>query len=392
VFPSVPAAAQSNSETRQLYTRGTVHQTLFDGFFDHTIGLGYTDDRGRDIAPGTAPTYNRGDRVKLDWQGNVRVAECQTLTVGAEHQLDEIRDSPISAQTTNDAGFVQLQSSFAERLFNTVSLRYDGNDRFGGKTTYRVAPALLFPETGTKFKGTVGTGFKAPTLNQLYVSFPAFNFFANPNLKPETSLGYDLGFDQTVPGQPVKFGATYFHNDINNLIAANSTFTTNININRATTRGVEAFAEVKPLDPLTLRAEYTYTLAMDDILHQQLLRRPKNKASMDARWRVTEQASISATVLYVGSWADVNRAGTVSGLRTTPYAIANLAGTVSGLRTTPYAIANLAGSYDLGNGLTAFARIDNLFDRRYQDPTGFLRPGLSAFGGIKLALNGLAMP
>ena len=50
-------------------------------------------------------------------------------------------------------------------------------------------------------------------------------------------------------------------------------------------------------------------------------------------------------------------------------------------------VVNLAGTYDLGNGFTAFARIDDLLDKRYQDPTGFLRPGLSAFGGIKMAFH-----
>jgi AcrR family transcriptional regulator len=38
-------------------------------------------------------------------------------------------------------------------------------------------------------------GFKAPTLAELFQNFPSFNFFANPNLKPETSIGFDLGFD-----------------------------------------------------------------------------------------------------------------------------------------------------------------------------------------------------
>jgi vitamin B12 transporter len=70
--------------------------------------------------------------------------------------------------------------------------------RSGGKTTFRIAPALLIPETDTKLKGSVGTGFKAPTLPELYQNFPSFNFFGNPNLKPETSIGYDLGFEQAL--------------------------------------------------------------------------------------------------------------------------------------------------------------------------------------------------
>jgi vitamin B12 transporter len=48
---------------------------------------------------------------------------------------------------------------------------------------------------------------------------------------------------------------------------------------------------------------------------------------------------------------------------------------------------NLAGSYDLGNGVTAYARIDNLLDRRYENPIGFLRPGLGVFAGVRVAFD-----
>lgn len=374
-FPSVPAASQSIGDTQQVLARAQAHQTLLDGLVDHTIALGYTDERRRDASPDLPPDHNHGGRIKLDWQGNANLAAGEVVTLGAEHQVDQIHDSPISAQLIDNAGFIQLQSSFGERLFDTISLRYDSYDRFGGKATYRLAPALLIPETGTKLKGTVGTGFKAPTLNELFVSLPAFNFFANPNLKPETSLGWDVGFEQTVPQQPASFGATYFHNAISNLITANATFTSNENIGRATTYGVESFAEYKPLERLALRADYTFTIADDDLLHQELLRRPRHKASLNTRWQITEPASIWATVLFAGPWADVNRAGTISGLR-----------------ANTYTIVNLAGSYQLGRGLTAFARIDNLFDRRYQNPTGFLRPGLSAFAGVKLAFDAQSSP
>ncbi len=107
-------------------------------------------------------------------------------------------------------------------MFNTLSVRYDDNDRFGGKVTYRVAPAYVIEDTGTKFKASVGTGFKAPTLSQMFQNFPEFGFFGNPNLKPESSLGYDLGFEQTVTGAAVRFGVTYFRNNIKNLIDDNA--------------------------------------------------------------------------------------------------------------------------------------------------------------------------
>jgi vitamin B12 transporter len=62
----------------------------------------------------------------------------------------------------------------------------------------------------------------------------------------------------------------------------------------------------------------------------------------------------SATLLYVGPWRDV------SPLRH-----------VTGLTANGYALGNLAASYDLGNRLSACGRIDNLFDRGYQNPIGF---------------------
>jgi len=294
--------------------------------------------------------------------------EGQVLTFRAEHQRDEIT-TPI-AEITDDAGMVQLQSSIGERFFNAVSVRYDSYDTFGAKPTFRIAPALLIPETGSKLKGSVGTGFKAPTLAELFQNFPSFNFFGNPNLKPESSIGYDAGFEQTALEKRVQFGATYFHNDIDNLITINDTGTSFQNVGKATTYGVESFLAYTPWEPVTVRADYTFLIAKNDILDQELLRRPKHKASLNAAWHVTEAAVLSATLLYVGPWFDVNRAGTISGVP-----------------ANGYTLVNLAGSYDLGNGLTAYARIDNLFDRHYQDPIGFLRPGLGVFAGFRVAFD-----
>ncbi len=369
-----PENQKSEENKRQLYTRATAHLVLFDGKFDQTVGLAYSGFRQWDFDPNMTggSTNANGDRVKLDWQGNIRVAAGQVVTLGAEHELDKIATDvgPVSTHVNNDAGFVQLQSSFGERLFNALSLRYDNNGQFGGKATYRIAPAYLIPETGTKLKATLGTGYNPPTLVQLYQSFPAFDFFANPTLRPETSTGYDFGFEQTVLDKVVQFGATYFHNDTNNLITINADGTSYANVGKATSYGVESFVAWQVAAPLSLRADYTFTIADDDILHQELLRRPRNKATLEAAWKVTAAATLSASLLYVGPWVDVNRAGTASGV------------SVNG-----YSVVNIAGSYDLGHGVTGFARIDNLLDRHYQDPLGFQRPGLGVFAGVRIAFD-----
>ncbi len=367
-FPSFPAAQQSDSDMIQYYTRGTGHLVLFGGVLDQTLGVAYSSDRTANSDPGSPVSFDAGDRVKIDWQGNVRLAANETLVLGAEHARDAI-SLPISAGTTIDSGYAELQSGLGESFFDTVSIRYDDNDRFGSKVTYRVAPAYLIAETGTKLKASAGTGFKAPTLAELFQDFPAFGFFANPDLKPETSFGWDAGFEQALFGRSVQFGATYFRNNIDNLIDSNATFTSYANIGRARTDGVESFVSYRPLETLTLRADYTYTEAEDEILHQELLRRPKHKASLAADWQVTGKLSLDATLLYVSSWVDTNRDGSIPRL------------------TQPgYTTVNLAASYDLTDQFTVFGRIDNIFDQNYQNPNGFLQPGRGVFGGVRARL------
>lgn len=369
-FPSAPEAQQSASNTHELYTRGTAHLLAFGGVFEQTLGVAYSRLDSSEFTPPAdgPPGFYAAERLKLDWQGNVKLAAAQTLVLGAEHQRDEIR-SPVSAALSIDSGYAELQSGFGDTFFDTLSVRYDDNDRFGGKVTYRVAPVYLIKATGTRLKASAGTGFKAPTLDELFHDYPAFGFFANPNLRPESSHGYDLGFEQAVAGNAIGFGATYFRNIIRDLITDDASFTSYANIGRARTDGVESFLAYQPVKALTLRLDYTFTEAIDEILSQELLRRPKHKASLNAGWQPTARWSLHATVLTVSGWIDGNRDFSIPRLR-----------------APGYTTADIAASFDVTSTLAVFGRVNNLLDRRYQNPTGFLQPGLGAYAGVKLKL------
>jgi vitamin B12 transporter len=373
VFPSVPAAKQSKQDVEQIFTRGQAHLDLFDGTFRNTIGLGYTNHRTEIQAPDLGfglppPTVDHGDRIKFDWLGKISITEDHMLLLGVEDQNDRLLDSPISAENGNIAGFGELQSQIVHDLFAAASVRWDQNERFGGEATWRIAPVYTTPLTKTKLKASYGTGFKAPSLTQLFVSFPEFNFFANPNLQPEESEGYDVGFEQPLWQDRIRFGATYFHNDIKNLILPNATFTSLENIGRATTEGAEVFVAVSLADRFKFRGDYTYTDAVDNATGLELVRRPKHRASINASWRPIDRLSLSATLLYVGTWVDGNRSFSIPRLN-----------------ADAYYIVNVTAEYDAGKGVTLFARADNLFDRRYEDPVGFQRPGFGFFAGVRVA-------
>jgi vitamin B12 transporter len=262
-------------------------------------------------------------------------------------------------------------------LTSLSNVRSDNNESFGTAVTYRIAPAFIVPGLDTKLKASYGTGFKAPTLEQLYVNFPPF-FYANPGLQPEKSVGYDYGFEQPLFNDTFRMGMTYFHNDIKGLIQSCSLgvgFTTTLcNIGLATTYGNESFAAWKVNDRLTLRFDYTYTTARDDIAQLLLLRRPRNKETYQIIWKPIDQLTLSANILHEGTWADINRTGTV------PNALEPI-GPVGG----PYTTVNLAANYTVSDRATVFGRVDNLFNADYQDPIGFLRPGRGIFGGLRFA-------
>ena len=82
-----------------------------------------------------------------------------------------------------------------------------------------------------------------------------------------------------------------------------------------------------------------------------------------------ETLTLSATLIYLGARVDGNRDFSISRMRA-PGA----------------AIVNIAAEYKASEKLTVFGRVDNLFDKRYENPVGFLVPGLSAFGGLRVSL------
>ncbi|HTV30158.1 MAG TPA: hypothetical protein VMF32_20505, partial [Xanthobacteraceae bacterium] len=87
---------------------------------------------------------------------------------------------------------------------------------------------------------------------------------------------------------------------------------------------------------------------------------------------------LSSTLLYVGSWWDIGRQGEP------PSQASPL------VKSPAFTTVNFAANYVLDDNLTLFARIDNLLNKQYEDPSGFLRPGLGVYGGIRLTEGGVS--
>lgn len=383
LFPSSPFATRSDYGNKSYLGRAEAVWSLFDGRLENTFGFNITDFKRTNQDPnGTPPSRYDSTRTKFDWRGKFNVLPGHTIVAGLEREDEKSHTStqgtfPVAgllsydAKTGNQAGYLELQSQFAERLFLVANIRTDDNDQFGNHTTWRVAPAVIVPYTETRLKASYGTGFKAPTLFELY-GVGDFGYIGNPSLKPETSTGYDFGFEQPLFNGRVKFGATYFNNDITNLI--NNVFfpaNTYVNVGRARTYGAETFVEAQVSEYFRVRADYTQTIAKNEITGQELVRRPRDKIGVLATWTPTDALSFSTNIIYVGPYKDFDRAGLLFTPESTP----------------GYMVVNLAANYVVNPRLTIFGRVDNLFNKQYENPTGWLQPGAGVFGGVKVSTN-----
>ena len=363
----------------ELFTRGFGHLKLFDGLWEQTLGAAYSRiDRNAVNVLNPVDTLNSfnsvaanlGEKVKLDYQNIFHIHKTNTVTLGIEEEADSLTSSAISAdpggynasipmKTMNTVStYLQDQIKLFDRSFTTLGVRYDDNNRFGGHETWRANELYTIKETGTRLKASYGTGFKAPTLNQLYDTI--YNT-GNINLKPEISRGWDVGLEQDVFKKLSTVGVSYFENAFSNLIQGNAVTFVNYNVSKARTNGIETFMETRPLTDLTLRSTYTYQDAKDLDTGNQLLRRPRDKASFDTDYRFLEKAHVHVNVLMVGQKADY--ANTVAA----------------------YVMLNLAGSYDVHKNVQVFGRIDNVLNKHYEEVYGYGTSSVAGYGGVKVS-------
>ncbi|RPH35366.1 MAG: TonB-dependent receptor, partial [Planctomycetota bacterium] len=238
---------------------------LFDDLWEQTFAFSLTtldshdDNPPDDDHPGDwIFSVFRSQMATLDWQHTLRLDETNTLIVGATFRRESGNSStdsmsslfgPFIDELPEQTAWIrslygQHRIQILGRLTLSAGARLDHHKEFGSHATYRGTAAYTLEETDTKLRGTIGTGFKSPSLFQLFSSF------GDPTLKPEESTGWDVGVDQYLLGKRVSASATYFHNDFKNLIDFNSATFLYSNVGRAQTKGVELEVRVKPVTPL----------------------------------------------------------------------------------------------------------------------------------------------
>ncbi|MER3423343.1 MAG: Vitamin B12 transporter BtuB, partial [Nitrospiraceae bacterium] len=368
----------SRQTTRTLILSGTYDQPLtswwsqrltiaqanerllfFSGTLRRNLDTGVTSSAFSSLSD--IETLNR----RLEWQHNFQVGKPVLLTVGYQFREEQGENPSIGPQAkllSTHAGFAQARFNFQDRLLLTAGVRQDSYNVFGDATTYRVTAGYLIPETGTKFRASYATGFRAPTINQLF--FPGFG---NPNLKPEESKSLDAGVDQRLLKDRLQVSAGYFWNRFQNLIvnvpAGALLFPQNVG--QAKSQGWEVGFQYAVLKGLDLRGQYTYTLTRDLSNGTRLPRWPVHQASVGVSYRPIESLGISLDYRYVGS---------------------RFNDTTNTQKQGSFGVVNVAVTYDVTKQVQIFGRIENLFNQDYEEILFFGSPIRSVFGGVRISL------
>jgi vitamin B12 transporter len=350
------------NKSRQFFQRVQVRGSTLDGAIEHRAAFNFADHE-RDDTDEIFPFDFAGQTGKFEYFADVLLVEGNSLTVGTDY-TDEYASSNDPFTTNfaaqNDAGlWVQDQVQLFDRLFLTAGHRWDDHSAAGTAQTYRAAGAFLIPETGTRLHGSIGTSFRAPALAENLFQF------GNPNLLPETSKGWDYGLEQTFLDGRLAIDATYYRNDFRNLILFDLATFTLLNIGTARSHGVELTGRWSMTDVTFLTASYTRTDTLDGETGQPLVRRPANKGTMGVGRRLLDdRALVSLDGQFVGDRTD-SRDGTVI--------------------LEDYVLFHLTGHFDAFDDARVFWRVENLFDERYEEITGFQTPPLSIYAGLDLA-------
>ncbi len=334
------------------------------------------------ISSAFSESFNYGKRFQFTWQNNFYFLKNNVITVGLENLIEKSTTSyysqtawgpyaslfPEKEAVTNSFYFQDL-FNYRNRLFVTGGARYDRHKKFGGVFTYRIAPAYYISSTATKLKFTYGTGFKAPSLFDLFDAN-----YGNPNLKPEKSTGWDVGVEQFLFDYSVSFSITYFSNKWKDLIGFDSHFKA-ININKAESNGVELELNWKPSRLFHGNFSYTYTRAINKSANDpennlQLLRRPRNKFVLSLTYFPLSELSFAIDYNIVSARYDKD-------YNSFPARRVEL---------KRYSLLNGAINYKLNSHLSFYVKFVNLFNARYHQVYGISTLGRSFYGGLNVTL------
>ncbi len=283
------------------------------------------------------------ERREAEWLNSFLIGKWSTSTIGFGYRHEE-GDNKGVFRTARHVPWVlgQQQLRFFDRLFITGGFRIEDDSVFGQATTGQGSVAFVIKETGTRLRGSAGTGFRAPTFNE--------NLWQNR----------------------VRLKFTWFATHFTNLITCcvvlpTAPFGGPVNVGKARSKGVESSAEIDVLPNLVASFTYTYTDTDNLQTNRPIARIPRQAGSAGLTWEPIPRLSLFTQVYVVGSqfdsYGDVYNSG---------HTRVDAGGT--------YRLLNQVGWLQR---LDLVARAQNILNEQYAEVRGFPALGANFLIGLR---------
>ena len=347
-FGSFFAEADNTEFKRQRGLRfGLAHE--FDAFTLSADVSRLAINRVLEFPWGSLPYRGSRDAAKLELAFNLGAA--WNVIAGAERKIERYRDNTQSEQIAVNSIYVQGNYAPDDANDLTFSGRYDRHSAFGGNLSGRITGVHRFSED-FRLRWSAGTGYRAPSNYELYgfyvddfASPPVNVMVGDPSLQIERSHSFDIGVEQDFSDG--RFGATAFFVRARDLLDYSLASFTFVQRNGTSARyGIELSGAWALTDTVEVSGAYTYTrtsmnVALDSSGWGTSV--PRHVLNLGANWQVNDRLGITASMTAVAKKPDLK----------------------------DYAVANLAASYELREGIDAYLRIENLFNKQYQQVANY---------------------
>ncbi|MBP2299275.1 TonB-dependent receptor plug domain-containing protein [Azospirillum picis] len=359
----------SRDETERFVRVGGRLDSL-GGRLVHGFGIANSLVTRRYRGEGTKDDTYDGHKTRLDYGATAALSDTVTLGYGADATRESMQQhtpgfAPLApdmdSHTWRGGAFATAGVTPLPALDLSATLRGDRHSAFGGRGTWRLGAAYTVGASGTTLRSSYGTAWQPPSL---YERFDPC--YGRSDLRPERSRGWDAGIEQSLFGGGLTAGATWFQASTRDQIdwvysppsGGACSGGGYVNTSRTRARGLELELTARPTATIDLRAAYTWQDVIDADSRERIRSRPLHQGTAVVGWRFRPDAHASLGLRYRGVTAGYSG------------------------ESDAFLTADLRLSYALTENLTLQGRVENLFDRRYEEIRGHATPGRSGYAGL----------
>ena len=315
--------------------------------FNHSLDYSYYNSDRDNYGPNSWDNYKgKGKRKSYLYKASRKITDNYNFVGGIDLTKDEAVISSSNKSSDLTGLFVENIFDVNNNLTVTLGARQDSHSKFGDHSVYR--STFAFRNNGTTYRGSYGTGYRAPSLYELFAAI-----YGNENLKPETSQNIDIGFSTNIMATKMRLSGSIFNNTIKDRIAFSGG-----GYNQVTTKEERQGLEIDIDHEISDRYNSKFSFAnITDNDGDHVRKIPKNKLTYTLNSKITDKLKNTSTLTYVTELKDT-------------------------VMLPDYSLINTKFIYKLNNDYSMNFRIENLLDEQYQLVNKYATPDRSFYLGI----------